>query len=825
MLSSFYTSDIDMIRKNIKEDDRIAKYIKALDEHAINRIEIDNDVEQMKKWLSIENYPLGKWPSSYSPNLMQQLAINIAISDNKELNGIFSVNGPPGSGKTTLLKEIVASNVVERAVILSKYGHPDAAFCNGKEDFGSSNYNYYKLNSPQLVKFGILVASNNNAAVENISRELPLAKNVKTKNTALFDVNVNKDIYFSDVAKVATNNAEECWGLISACLGKKSNINNLKEAMWFDNKIKNLRQWYDEELPDWEEAKEAFNNKYREVLCYRDTIKLAVEKTAEHKRIVQEYEETKAKKLEIEARMDKEQDILEQKIKEQEKIKSSVAALRDSITYIKSGLSFVKRAFPFLFKKDALVLQFVRIKEEWNKVMVKFTNGEIELNDIRARLNDLKDAHKSIQSGLEEKQTAYLSSCELMKKYKERFGNNFADDNFWKDIQHNEQAQSSSPWTDEKYNALREELFYYSLMLQKAFVLNSKAVKRNINCIIDIWKDNVSERDKASSYVHLLNTLFLLVPVISTTFASVATFLQYVGKEELGTLIIDEAGLATSQSALGALWRTKKAIIVGDPLQIEPIVKVPKELSWRFAREFTISDLYISQDISAQMLADSINQYGGYRKYSDGHELWLGCPLLIHRRCLDPMFSISNMVAYNNKMFKQTPDPYPGVSFAIDKSVWLDVKGREIGGRNHFVKEQGDCVEKIVLKAFALYGGFPSIYVISPFISVIQNIKLILKKSIHASYNQYGKEKIYKWVERSCGTVHSFQGKEADEVIFVLGCDKESGSGAAQWAGKKPNILNVAVTRAKYRIAIIGDCDLWYKVPYFNTALEMLSQQ
>lgn len=78
------------------------------------------------------------------------------------------------------------------------------------------------------------------------------------------------------------------------------------------------------------------------------------------------------------------------------------------------------------------------------------------------------------------------------------------------------------------------------------------------------------------------------------------------------------------------------------------------------------------------------------------------------------------------------------------------------------------------------------------------------------------------WINRSCGTVHTFQGKESNEVILILGCDNESGIYAAQWAGRKPNILNVAVTRARYRIAIVGDNALWGKIPYFDLAYKTL---
>ena len=54
----------------------------------------------MKKILSPEKYPLGKWPSEYTPVLMQQIGINLSLDFEKP---VFSINGPPGSGKTTLV--------------------------------------------------------------------------------------------------------------------------------------------------------------------------------------------------------------------------------------------------------------------------------------------------------------------------------------------------------------------------------------------------------------------------------------------------------------------------------------------------------------------------------------------------------------------------------------------------------------------------------------------------------------------------------------------------------------------------------------------------
>lgn len=48
----------------------------------------------------------------------------------------------------------------------------------------------------------------------------------------------------------------------------------------------------------------------------------------------------------------------------------------------------------------------------------------------------------------------------------------------------------------------------------------------------------------------------------------------------------------------------------------------------------------------------------------------------------------------------------------------------------------------------------------------------------------------------------------------MLGCSSNS-EGAMNWVVKKPNILNVACTRAKYRIAFIGNMNDWKNKRFF----------
>lgn len=782
--------------------------------------------------LSPTNSPMGKWPSVFSPALMQQTAINIAISRDDKAP-IFSVNGPPGTGKTTLLKEIIAHNMVERAHVLCEYANPDDLFvehnfaCGRGKNGSYSKFaqHYYSIKNDKINDYSMLVVSSNNTAVENITKDLPVydslisekdsEKNDKIrevynlfdieKSNDVFEINnaEQKDVYFTYLAEellTQSNNKKSddetedskvnCWGLISAALGKESNINKycyevIGNFLYYYATTKNRNKY----IEKYKETRKIYNKQYQKVLEIRKNLTELYELRTKYG----DYTVEEIKTI-------------------NEQCEYNLPSYQAYITELNNRLSLKGKE---LENKNEEVNKingklFSRLS---NKKKIKNKQSEIEY--VKKEIDDLNKNVQEYQSQINVcteiiKFGRLIEENPDVKYIDSDFMNNYVSGENGKPVK----SQLTNPLITEDYNREREKLFYYACKLHRDFVLSSTCMRANLINLRVAWgkdsacQDDMDIEDKIACLPYLMQSLFLLTPVISSTFASVGTMFRDVKKcGFIGNLIVDEAGQAQPQMAVGALFRARKAIVVGDPKQIEPVVTPEEDIINRTMVQRGPSAFlrnYSNKNLSVQGFADAINPYGTYLGEGDARE-WVGCPLIVHRRCLDPMFSISNALSYDNTMINQAvPKKEKEENFIYDKSVWIDVEGEEKGDKNHYVKEQGEVVLKLLKSKFEK-DDKPSLFIISPFITVKEEIKKAIKNSDLGS-----NENVEKWMSSNIGTVHTFQGKEADEVIFLLGCD-EKAAGAVRFVNS--NILNVAATRAKYRFYIVGSKNVWNSGP------------
>ena len=357
-----------------------------------------------------------------------------------------------------------------------------------------------------------------------------------------------------------------------------------------------------------------------------------------------------------------------------------------------------------------------------------------------------------------------------------------------------ERREKSAPWADEAFARARTELFLAALALHKALILRAVAEFRaNLNALIDILQGKGRPSDPQATLA-AWQTFFLAVPVVSSTFASFDKLFAGLGRESLGWLLIDEAGQAAPQNAVGALWRSSRAVIVGDPMQLEPVVTLPWEEQQALAREFGVSAEWAPSRTSVQQVADHHARYGTSLPSASGDPIWVGTPLRVHRRCDRPMFDISNAIAYDGLMVYGTPErePFP------ETDGWIDIRSSEAEG--HWIPGEGVALRTLLSNLRDHEVPAEAIRVLSPFRIVAAEAQKIHKDVFpHVKPNDRD-----AWV----GTVHTMQGKESDVVVLVLGGDPRKPCARSFTTGK-PNLLNVAVSRARRRLYVIGNRKAW----------------
>ena len=174
------------------------------------------------------------------------------------------------------------------------------------------------------------------------------------------------------------------------------------------------------------------------------------------------------------------------------------------------------------------------------------------------------------------------------------------------------------------------------------------------------------------------------------------------------------------------------------------------------------------------------------------------------------MFDIANAISYNGKMVQGKPD-----SGEKSPSCWIDSRGKAT--HRQFVAQHAVDLAAAMKQRLTQGCEFSDIFVISPFTAVVGD----LKRQLKVKMQELSVEVPAPWLKSNIGTVHTFQGKEAKIVFFVVGTDKTT-DGAASWAFGKPNLLNVAVTRAKKEFYVVGDRERLSQKPFISVAAELL---
>ncbi|WP_299229300.1 AAA domain-containing protein [Sulfurihydrogenibium sp.] len=813
-----------------------------------------SSVKTVVELLTKQDIPLAKWLSPYNASMMQQIAINKAneLKDQE----LMAVNGPPGTGKTTLLKDIIANIIVKRALKII-----------------DADYKIFDNNGKlidDLKGFGIVVASNNNAAVENISIEMPKMDD-DVKNS-LIDINEDGFRYFEDLIRKyfeeisknqkhsKTKNNEdidedlgiedieeakksEYFGLLSIPLGKLENRDKAKRLLGV------LKTDIDqEEIPSKEDIRE-IGDKIKNL---KSKIEELSKKHKNYYAYLTDIENLQKEKDQIETDIKTLENELSNLTKEKEYVVAEILKLEEKKKETINLLDMHEKSRPSEFANFlSIFLKAYKTKiEKWETQKQNLMNERTILNQ---RLDEKEQYKEKLQNNINDIQ----SSLSEKKAKKDNIDKEFSVKlNFIQDMESNykdmllpkdlykkilsgnqltedekKQIYMFTPYNYNELNKLRMQIFIESLKLHKLLIAKHK---EEFKKILNIFTAFLSIPDKFTNDTYsmedLFNAFFFVIPVTSTTFHSFGTLFKNMRKAGIGYLIVDEAGQATPQQALMPLYKSNKAIVVGDPLQIEPVVSITSDLDNYLIKSFNIEDpkRYQITSSSVQIPADHGSSIGAF--YEDYR---VGIPLNIHRRCNNPMFKIANEIAYKGRMIKGQQHDKESVKNLIPdyikgkpQSLWIHVDWEKSEKKGQVVLDEIEALRKLLrdiesrlsqhdidIKEFI---KSKNLFIITPFKDIKEHIEKEFKESSSKLENALVNESLGKFI----GTIHTFQGKEAKIVIIVLGGEEEK---SMNWVASKPNMLNVALTRAKEYCFIIGDRGIWSNKPYFKEAVKYMN--
>lgn len=848
ILNSFFIEDIERAMGCIRSGaipEPLRQYLTPLTPDARIDLYTEAGHNALIRSLHPRNLNAGRWLADphHAMSLMQQFAINTAL-DTLSDTGLFSVNGPPGTGKTTLLRDIFADNIVQRARAL-------AALRTARDAFdGASRKIYFKdgndasissLNT-SLTGFEMVVASSNNAAVENISRDLPKQSSItKGKSFGYLQTVAHKiAAQKGNGGFTALTDENRPWGLIACALGKSENRRAFKERFAFmpikdEDRNKAKPDWSGPDTPQtiWEWRNSYSGPSFAEASRrFRSADEAVGSMIEEYGHFADLYEEIALTSFDAFCASAREA---------LEVAKTTAGLAQDRHAAVEAEILSLRTELDRLKEEERLL---DRSKPAWWKRILPNSESQRHRDDVKSNAGeqiarrktlancerDLAERHgpalgKALQGRaqtereLRARQKAWSEKSARLEELRQRLGVPALPAKL-EDLE-TDRFQIEGLWHSDRLAGLRSALLEAALTLHEAWLAevsrSGGGFGGNIVAITKLLSGHTPE-DRADIPT-IWQSLFMIVPVVSTTFASFARQFAGVGPASIGWVFVDEAGQAVPQAAVGALMRARRLMAIGDPLQIEPVFTLPGALITALCRlsPHTSAESYSPSRVSVQTLADAANRYGTSLPSEDGKGLWIGSPLRVHRRCIDPMFSLANRIAYRDKMvfgLKERRPAGDAPPFYGD-SVWIDVGGK-VAGRQR-VPQQIDFMVDVLTATYSRDGVLPDLYVISPFKEIKNALKTALERAvwIDNAGSRISPPQLRKWLKDRVGTVHTFQGKERDTVFMVLGADKDH-AGAADWASSKPNLLNVALTRAQRRFHIVGDRSFWETKSYFR---------
>lgn len=350
------------------------------------------------------------------------------------------------------------------------------------------------------------------------------------------------------------------------------------------------------------------------------------------------------------------------------------------------------------------------------------------------------------------------------------------------------------------YHQQQQQLFELAWQfLQLEAVRRKDEVIVSIRTYIDVinaeWIHE-ARRKFATSGASILRDVSLIFPVWASTLQSIRNLLPYPDSGCINRLIVDEAGMIPLHQLFPALVRCNKAMIVGDPLQLEPIIpfnqSIIEQYHERAFAERGLSDTdYERYSPTAISTATAYHRAAGV--FDELNKVGSGIILSEHHRCVPPIIDFCDRLCRYNLDIK-TPEK--------ESKLGANLIAYHVEGNydQHINPQEIEAIDSLI--KYLIESGYSisspdnenTIGVLSPYRAQAD----ALYSSLHSNYLDFTRESI--------GTVHTFQGGQ--KSVIILSTRQCRATDSFWFINRRPNLLNVSVSRAEELFILVGNLEL-----------------
>ncbi|MDP9955044.1 hypothetical protein J2X97_000681 [Epilithonimonas hungarica] len=726
--------------------------------------------------ININELHLGQMGFGFPLSISQRKSLNTLLSTNDK---VFAVNGPPGTGKTTLLQSIVATKVVAAAI-------------QGK-------------NAPI-----ILACSTNNQAVTNIidSFSRSNTREGKLHGRWLPDV----DGYATFLPSTGKTEAE-----LKGINYKKLDGNGIFRKVENQEYISRAKEYF------LEKSKDYFNkpvltlsniaqNLRNEIIVIEECFKKA---GALWKDYIKSEKEFKSKYLSPNLQSNRyyKEGILNESVLITD-IQNLTLIEKQIISYFKEE-PFFRRIFCFLGFKSALKNRASEINIILRDSLIVINNDFIlKKADILHKIDSKIDLAKRIVDVVEK--------WKIWKKENQINGNPPSSEEEYWDFELTKISGKipANCFYDELDISLRHKAFQLALHYWEARYLmelenslfESNFDGKGIDPMMRRWQRHA-----------MLTPCFVSTFFMAPKFFSFYRFFKKAedGKNLYDTpplldfidlLIVDEAGQVSPEVGIATFALAKQAVIVGDVKQIEPVWNITNKIDIGNLKKCQIirdyDDTIYEKEFDPKGFLSSTGSIMKMAQNASGfketglHEK--GVLLTEHRRCYDEIINYCNVLAYDGQLVPLRGKAQSDLLFAPMYCIHVEGQSTKNNNGSRFnsneAKEIVDWLIKNKISIEKKYGPIEkAVGIITPFTGQ----KYLLQNTL--------KNAGFKVDDLKIGTVHALQGAERDIVLFSMVYGDEDKGTLFFDRDNKPNMLNVAVSRAKDNFIVFANTKILNK--------------